>query len=105
MKPGHPIKKVSANLDVLRFPVPVERPAGAHCLNCSSPLSLCQPDLESPDRLLGVCKRCKHWFLIDLIPDRTEGILCRLPDIEVIRSLSRANPAQGISLMSDDRNE
>jgi len=105
MKSDHSIKKVAANLDVLRFPLAVARPAGAHCLNCSSPLSLSQPDLESPERLLGVCMRCKHWFLIDLVADRSEGIMCRLPDIEVIRSLSRENPSHGISLMSDPRDE
>jgi len=104
MKRDNAIKKVAAHLDVLRFPVAVERPAGAHCLNCSAPLSLSQPDLASPDRLLGVCERCKHWFLIDLVPDMSEGLMCRLPDIEVIRSLSRENPSKGISLMGDDRN-
>jgi hypothetical protein len=88
MKRERLIKKVSADLDLLRFPAAVEHPVSAHCLNCSLPLSLCQPDLNSPERLLGICERCKHWFLIDLIPDLTEGVLSRLPDIEVIRSLS-----------------
>jgi hypothetical protein len=56
------------------------------------PLSLTQPDLNSPERLLGVCEQCKHWFLIELMPDRIEGILCRLPDIKVIRQLSAEKP-------------
>jgi len=98
-----PVKKVSADLDVLRFPAAVERPVRAHCLNCSLPLSLSQPDLNSPERLLGVCEHCKHWFLIDLIPDLTEGILWRLPDIEVIRELSFENSAQGPSTKSSER--
>jgi hypothetical protein len=105
MKAERLVKKVSARLDVLRFPVTVERSAAALCLNCSSPLSLTQPDLKSPDRLLGVCEQCKHWFLIDLIPDMTEGIMCRLPPIEVIRSLSHENPSEGISLMGDDQSK
>lgn len=97
MKRDHPIKKVSAELDVLRFPTAMEHPIGARCLNCSSPLSLSQPDLDSPGRLLGVCEKCKHWFLIDLIPDQTEAVLWRLPDIEMIRHLSIENPSESSS--------
>ena len=52
------------------------------------PLSLSQPDLDSPERLLGACERCKDWFLIDLIPGQTEALLWRLPEFEVIRNLS-----------------
>ena len=102
MKPDLPIKKVSAKLDILRFDLVVETPPRARCLNCSAPLSLSQPDLKSPDRLLGICGQCRHWFLIDLVPDSSAGILCRLPDIEVIRSLSHENPSAGISVMGDE---
>lgn len=103
MKRKLPVKKVAAELDVLRFPAAVEHPVRAHCLHCDSTLSLSQPDLDSPDRLLGVCGQCKRWFFIHLIPDQTEGILCRLPDIEVIRQLSFDNPSEGNSLMGKAR--
>jgi hypothetical protein len=86
---------------VLRFPAAVERPVRPHCLNCSQPLSLSQPDLDSPERLLGVCGQCKRWFLIDLIADQTEGLLWRLPDIEVIRQLSLDAPSEGTSRTSN----
>ncbi len=102
MKRDNVVRKVLAKLDVLRFDLGVERSARARCLNCSRPLSLSQPDLSSPDRLLGICVQCKHWFLVDLIPDMTEGFMCRLPDVEVIRSLSHENPSDGISVKSDD---
>lgn len=88
MKRPLPIKKVSAELHVLRFPTTTDRPVKARCLNCSVPLALSQPDLDSPERLLGVCAKCKQWFLIDLIADQAEGLLWRLPDIEVVRQLS-----------------
>jgi hypothetical protein len=103
MKKGHIVKKVSAELDVLRFPSAVRHRIGAHCLKCSLPLSLFQPDLSSPERLLGICERCKHWFLIDLIPDLTEGVLSRLPDIEVIRQLSLEDPSEETSKKSKNR--
>jgi hypothetical protein len=82
------VKKVTAELEMLHFPAAVEQSIGAHCLSCSLPLSLSQPDLDTPSRLLGVCEHCKHWFFIELIPEQTEGVLWRLPDIETIRHLS-----------------
>jgi hypothetical protein len=103
MKRNRLIKKVSADLDLLRFPAVVEHPVSADCLNCSLPLSLSQPDFNSPERLLGICERCKHWFLIDLIPDLTEGVLSRLPDIEVIRALSFENGSKETLKRSNDR--
>ena len=92
------IKKIAAELDVIRFPAAVERPVKAHCLHCDLPLSLLQPDPDSPDRLLGVCEQCKCWFFIHLIADQTEGILCRLPDKEVIRQLTFEKPSKESSI-------
>ena len=91
MKRDLPIKKVS-DLEVLRSPAAVQGPVRARCVNCSLPLSLSQPDINSPERLLGVCSKCKHWFLIELIPNQTEGFLCRLTEIELIRQLSVEQP-------------
>jgi hypothetical protein len=98
------VKDVSPKLKMVlvRFPASFESSFRACCLHCSSPLVLHQPDAEAPARLLGVCEQCKHWFLIDLLPDLSEGIMVRLPDTEVIRDLSRENPAAGISLMSHE---
>jgi hypothetical protein len=100
MKRDRPVKKVTANLDVLRFPSPPEAPTGANCLICFGSLTLSQPDPDSPDRLLGVCDRCKRWFLIDLILELGEGIISGLPDLQIIRELSRQGPGEGISEMS-----
>ncbi len=38
----------------------------ADCPNCANLLDLHQPDPQLPDRLLGICPRCKTWFLIDI---------------------------------------
>jgi len=89
------IKKVSAPLDVLHFPAAIASPKGPSCLNCSCPLSLSQPDLDLPERLLGICEQCKHWFLIDMVPHEGEGTMVRLPEAQVIRSLSRGNRRKG----------
>jgi hypothetical protein len=95
MKRDLPIKRVSTDLDVLRFPAEGEHVIQAQCLTCSVPLALSQPDLDSPERLLGVCGICKKWFLIDLIPDQTEGLLLRLPDTEMMRRLSIECASEG----------
>lgn len=93
-------KSVVAKLDVLLFPIPPDRPDGAACLNCDALLSLSQPDIDTPERLIGVCDQCKHWFLIDLLPDEGEGIISGLPDLQVIRNLSSQGPEHEISVQS-----
>ena len=97
MKRALPIKKVSADLDVLRFPTAQKSFVRPLCLNCPLPLTLLQPELNLPDRLLGVCSQCHHWFLVHLVPDETEGLLWRLPDVELIRQLSADKPPKGSS--------
>lgn len=41
----------------------VERRAA--CPGCGSALDLHQPDIELPERLLGVCESCKGWYVLD----------------------------------------
>ncbi len=35
------------------------------CPDCARPLSLHQPDERLPERLLGTCRSCLAWFLVD----------------------------------------
>jgi hypothetical protein len=102
MKPERRPKLVSVNLDVLRFSEHVDRPAQVRCLNCSTALTLHQPDLNVPERLLGTCEKCKHWFLVDILPTTAEGVLLRLPDVQVIRDLTQADSSGGVSLTGQD---
>jgi hypothetical protein len=71
-KLDHPIKKLRENPNILRVALPIEVSAGANCPDCSWQLALSQPDVDSPERLLGICEQCKHWFLIELPPDQPE---------------------------------
>lgn len=96
---------VSAKLDVLLFPTSLQIPAGANCRNCESPLTLIQPDMDMPERLIGACEECKHWYLIDMIPGKGEGIFSKLPDCHVIRGLSQQNEGDGISVQECDPEE
>ena len=61
--------------------------------------------MDFPERLLGVCEACKHWYLIDLVPEVSQGVMVLLPDNEGIRELSRQDPSAGISIMSDESDE
>jgi hypothetical protein len=102
MRPDPAPRRVLAPLDLLPFPRLPEVAVGLACPHCSSSLTLHQPDPESPDRLLGVCGGCKHWYLIDPSTDRDDGVLLGLPDDKLVRALSRANPSGGTSLMGHE---
>jgi hypothetical protein len=95
-------RRVLAPLDVLPFPGLLEARAAVPCLHCSSPLTLHQPDPESPDRLLGVCEGCKHWYLVDLLPGQAAGCLVGLPGDEVVRELAREDSDEGNSPMGEE---
>ena len=105
MKPEPVSHKITPSLDILPFAAPRGIVTGTPCPNCGTPLTLTQPDHELPYRLIGSCGRCKHWFLIDTLPDATGGTMVRLPDVQVVRGLSRGNPADGISLMEGERGD
>ncbi len=105
MKPKRFVNRVTADLHFLRFPAVFEHPVRAQCLNCSSDLTLHQPDMDTPERLLGVCESCKHWYLIDLVPDVSQGVMVWLPEKEVVRELSRPDPSDGMSMMSCEFDE
>jgi len=78
MHPNSPLR-VPAVLDVYPFSEPPGDLAWVRCVNCSESLTLHQPDLDSPDQLLGVCGACKRWVLIELVPDQPEAVMVPLP--------------------------
>lgn len=51
------------------------------CLTCQVLLTIHQPDVNLPDRLLGTCPECRCWFLVDA----GSGILVRLPDQDAFK--------------------
>ena len=95
------MNKITPSLDVLLFLVANEEARDTRCPNCASFLTIIQPDRWLPDRLIGACEDCKHWFLIDIIQDANVTIMLRLPDEKVVRNLTQGNPSDGISLRSD----
>lgn len=53
------------------------------CQLCEAPLSIHQPDINAPERLLGTCDACGSWHLIDC--DRAITVL--LPDAVGLRKI------------------
>ena len=75
------------SLVVARHLTDQEVPSETPCQGCGEPLSIHQPDINAPERLLGTCDTCGAWHLVDL--DRAVTVL--LPDqdalgnVEVVR--------------------
>ncbi len=80
---------VSSTLRTARLPFAVSRPWSdsdvptvTPCQGCDAPLSIHQPDLNAPERLLGTCGGCGSWYLIDCDRD----IIVLLPDTVGLRN-------------------
>jgi hypothetical protein len=75
MTPHRPHGRRRASPNALSNPAPTEPSAGADCPHCSEPLSLSQPDMDSPERLLGICELCERWFFLDLTTQQAARLL------------------------------
>jgi hypothetical protein len=66
-----------------RFPLSQHWEQTRHidCSRCNHHLELHQPNLEEPDRMLGICSKCGNWFLIDI----AGKLVTRLPDLKETR--------------------
>jgi hypothetical protein len=63
------------SLYVVSLPSSREAISRVGCPNCQCELSVHQPDLELPDRMLGTCPECKSWYLMDWV----EGVMLLMP--------------------------
>jgi hypothetical protein len=43
------------------------------CPDCGALLDRSQPEFERPDRVLGVCRDCEKWWVLD--PDRPAPVV------------------------------
>ncbi len=85
-------------LDVIKLEVDPSHSMDARCSACHEPLTVHQPDVESPDRLLGVCPECRVWFLIDA----TVGVMIRLPHQETLRDTLPSSPPRSLCSVHPD---
>jgi len=61
------------------------------CLACDKYLDLHQPDVGSPDRLVGICEQCGRWYLIDVTPETDEAVMVLLPEGDSVQDALAAS--------------
>jgi hypothetical protein len=74
-----PLRRLT--VEIVRLDTAPDAYPGLRCPSCDDLLAVHQPDVELPDRLLGVCAECRAWFLID----SAVGVMARLPDRDALR--------------------
>jgi hypothetical protein len=62
------------------------------CIRCGEPLELHQPDAASPGRLLGTCRVCSTWFLVEERRDGSGIVLVEFPRKVPTQSRARRGP-------------
>jgi hypothetical protein len=86
-------RSVSVALDLIHFSISPDDLDRLCCLHCRSVLSLHQPDEGFSERILGVCRTCKYWFLVDLVPGKAEAVMVLLPAGDFFRTALDGRPA------------
>jgi hypothetical protein len=61
------------------------------CSSCGSEMSIDQPNVDDPDRLLQTCDECGLWFMVDRDPQTGWLAITQLPEPRMIfRAMARA---------------
>jgi hypothetical protein len=55
---------------------------GPYCERCGAVLTLHQPNVDHPDRLLGTCDECKSWYVTSRQPMGL--VYLPLPDAQLL---------------------
>jgi hypothetical protein len=74
-------------LDLIRLTSGLADASGIECPGCDDLLVIHQPDEQSPDHLLGTCRECGAWFLID----EAGELMLRLPAVGALRDAQSAS--------------
>ena len=76
---------VSWNVTVLEVtPDGIVSPA---CQKCRASLEIHQPDEARPDQLLGTCRECGCWHMIEMAPGGREAYLFDIPGVDFVRKM------------------
>jgi hypothetical protein len=55
------------------------------CQECQTTLDIHQPDEEHPSQLLGTCRSCGAWHLVEIASDGSEAMLLKVPNLDDVR--------------------
>jgi hypothetical protein len=83
-----PMPSIQLALEYGRLATGLDHHSAFRCPDCLGVLTLHQPDVESPDRLLGVCPDCRSWFLVEAFYE----LMVWLPDQDALRQILHAPP-------------
>ncbi len=67
--------------------LPFHDPGAVPCPSCSEALSLCQPDPECPDRLVGTCPGCGAWYLV--VPAQADTLARAVSLLSILKRLEQ----------------
>jgi hypothetical protein len=81
----------SVTLRVASTQPSAENATWVSCLNCGAPLEIHQPDVEEPQRFIGTCEQCRHWYVLYWSPLATEGLMLILPSYEELQAMHGPN--------------
>ena len=94
---GHTAKAASSGPELVGRLSESEDYSGVQCPECHGRLVVHQPDERLPERLLGVCRSCFTWFLIDAAT-RT---MLRLPGQDAPGNAGRVSTADRLGRSTD----
>ena len=77
----------SVSLTMTGLPIVGKDVPRVKCMSCNLRLELHQPDPESPERLLGICERCRNWYVLDLVQDDNEAVMVHIPEAKHLRKI------------------
>ncbi len=77
------MRLITITVGIVRLESDPDHQPDLRCPSCHDGLGLHQPDVESPDYLLGTCPVCRGWFVVDI----SSGVMARLPDRAALREL------------------
>jgi hypothetical protein len=72
-------RSISLPLSINRFRAKDGDIPRLRCQRCTIPLQIHQPDLETPDRLLGTCPGCHQWCFIESHSEQGWAAIALLP--------------------------
>jgi hypothetical protein len=91
MPPNGPCRDVTVTLEVGRLSSSSSDTLRIGCLGCRSFLELHVPDTQTPERMLGVCRQCGDWFIVELFPPPSGAMIVRLPGRDDLLDIARGS--------------
>jgi hypothetical protein len=94
-------RSISLPLSISRFRAKDGELPRIRCRRCTTLLQIHQPDLETPERLLGTCPACHQWCLIESRAGQGSATIAVLPAEGLAPDSAEGDPAEKHQAGSD----